>query len=99
MADLRMLPGRRRWLERLDREGPLLTRGGHGQCPMACMRAGWSEWVYRHEKTHEEMSATEIGVWEPGIWANPEFQHWHIVSERITPAGRAALRGEGVENG
>lgn len=89
--DLRLLPGRRRWLKRLDREGMISSRAGHGQAPMYCMRAGWSEWVYHREETDETMGEAELAAAYPDLWRGSDFRNFAIVGEQMTEAGREAL--------
>lgn len=80
-------PGRRAWLERLV-VSP--AKRGRGRVGYDCMQLGWAEWDYRRADTgmpiSQEMARLEFGDQWFHCVRNPDDL------ERITAAGRAALR-------
>jgi hypothetical protein len=91
MAETKMTAARRRWLQRLVDEGRIASRATCGQTAYHCMRAGWSEWVYRREDTGEVWGEAELDALYSNLWRGPDSDKFRIIGEQITEAGRAAL--------
>lgn len=80
-------PGRRRWLERLANEGP--ANRARGAVGYDCMHAGWTEWNYTVHG--QPISVAEAKERLGDRW----FDQVVCLGERITDAGRAALKAVG----
>lgn len=82
----RVTPGRRAWLEKLDREG--VANRSRGTVGCDCMRLGWTEWVFR-------LASGELaGKAEMRSRYGDFFPDWPDVDwagEQLTDEGRRVL--------
>lgn len=89
---MKLTPKTIEWLVFLREHGPHI-RKGRGSVPCNAMKAGLTEWDYHDGE--EAVTEAELKRRYGSIW----FKHvdWKALQDRITDAGRAALREAGHE--
>lgn len=100
----KLTPKRRQWLEHLRKVGRA-ERGHHGfgqgSVALACMRSGWTEWVWIGPEGQFAGTAEINAMFgsEGGAWGRAGEAGWRIGSdEQLTAAGHRALAAVGSAN-